>query len=390
MYDVKLLWRAELYIDERPTGAQLLGSVSQDWNDLHPWNAPPGDPMVAANVPVGGVPWWWTSDWGYNEWNRAYDGTQTFDGSVSGLSGLPGGNGGQVVNFPTWTKYNKGIFNSKKGSDATAEDDVSVVRVQGAVAYTSNDTDSPFRFAWELVQQRHAVKDLKQADSTQAPGNKWTNYIGHSVDESDVNHLTTSTCGGINWTGYTPYRPNYSAILKFDKKFANGCDWFPGTEQSSGLDCGALVWVAWSYSGNPYQYPYSPAYGMNWSAAAKDNPGSCGPLQIDDGSESWLIWDHTVLSPEQKGKYDTLTFNFPIVPGDVIVMTDKDGDLCHTAVVQSVHFEADGTFMVKDITFIEAASGAHAEYRVLDGESLKDYVDTNWLASFRIRRLIAR
>jgi hypothetical protein len=61
VYDKKMLWRANLYIDESVT-ATFLGTEgvreSVDWNDTHPWDVP--------YIGAIGAPAWWSAEWGNN------------------------------------------------------------------------------------------------------------------------------------------------------------------------------------------------------------------------------------------------------------------------------------------------------------------------------------
>jgi hypothetical protein len=101
VYDKKMLWRANLYIDE---------GLDDDWNNVHPWNAPPGiasggSQGVTYAEPVGWIPAWWSYDWGFNEWNRVHDGTASAAtiAPINGLSTLTAGDGKQGIKFIPFT-----------------------------------------------------------------------------------------------------------------------------------------------------------------------------------------------------------------------------------------------------------------------------------------------
>ncbi len=110
MYDKKLLWRANLYIDKGTT----------DWNNEHPWAAP-ADSSKTANAPE-----WWSTVWGYNEWNKP-------DTNYSGTAG------GQVVIIPS-IRWNYGINKTQH-------------TVEGTVAYDHQGWDNPFSYREKMRQQ---------------------------------------------------------------------------------------------------------------------------------------------------------------------------------------------------------------------------------------------
>ncbi len=117
VYDKKMLWRANLYIDE---GAE-------DWNKVHTWNVP-------AEGTDGG-PVWWNGDgsqtavqrWGNNEWNKKADGTS--------------GDGKQIVSIPS-TKWCYGYDNKSQHV------------ITKAVAYDHQGWDSPFSFNEKVESQK--------------------------------------------------------------------------------------------------------------------------------------------------------------------------------------------------------------------------------------------
>ncbi|MCK9169816.1 MAG: hypothetical protein M0P01_05325 [Treponema sp.] len=184
VYDKKLLWRANLYIYKKESA---LGDI--DWNDAHPWNVPP-----AAGVEQEDArPKSWSAAWGYNEWNRKYDGSQT----ANSLSGLAAGNGGQVVTFPEFTPL--------RTIPAGNETNPTAGNVIGkTVAYSYPDhpeekpddskgdagsMDSPFDFVWKMEKQKSLLAsaydtsgDVKIAsgtsswDDTKSPKNRWNKY----------------------------------------------------------------------------------------------------------------------------------------------------------------------------------------------------------------------
>ena len=102
VYDKKMVWRANLYINSKDA---MLGGL--DWNDAHPWNVP-----ASGN---NGPEWWDADIWGNNQWNKSYN--LQVNSEVTNLTTLPDGNGGQVVQFSQWTpvrnksnNYSKNIY----------------------------------------------------------------------------------------------------------------------------------------------------------------------------------------------------------------------------------------------------------------------------------------
>ena len=127
VYDKKMLWRANLYIDEG----------KNDWNNKHPWNVP-------VNGSSGG-PVWWNGDaektedkrWGNNEWNIKADGTS--------------GDGKQIVSIPS-TKWCYGYDNKSQHV------------IKKAVAYDHQGWDSPFSFNEKVESQKKLLNQWYTSD----------------------------------------------------------------------------------------------------------------------------------------------------------------------------------------------------------------------------------
>lgn len=147
MYDKKMLWRANLYIDE---GDDFFNetSIPVDWNDRCPW--------------IEG-----------NEWN-----TQN-------------GNGGQVITPVNVTSHN----------DSTVTD---------SVCYSLAAQDSPFEYNDKMLNHQLPLLSFiydsqgnvddsnpDRWDETTAPGNLWDNYESNIIDNNGIT--------------YYPYRPGYSS-----------------------------------------------------------------------------------------------------------------------------------------------------------------------------------
>jgi len=130
VYDKKMLWRANLYIDE---------GTGVDWNELHPWNAPASvSARDAAENPLWGrssAGAWDGARWGCNEWNKTYSFQSTFNiASMDNPSDtkMPGGQTSWLHPF-IWPVT---------GTEKT-----------GAVSYDYNGQDNPFVFDNKMDQQ---------------------------------------------------------------------------------------------------------------------------------------------------------------------------------------------------------------------------------------------
>ena len=147
VYDKRMLWRANLYINE---------GINDDWNNLHPWNAPPN-----ASLRSGGdkLPYWgyaqihtttgqliqnrlfldWdAARWGYNEWNWA-------NPEPTEVPSVPGT--GEQITIRSWVKG----FINERGNQ----------QVHNAVAYGYGQQSSPFSFNWGMEMQDYLRERLK-------------------------------------------------------------------------------------------------------------------------------------------------------------------------------------------------------------------------------------
>ena len=269
VYDKKMLWRANLYIAE----------TANDWNDQHPWNAPPGDPSIATNVPVDKVPVWWSKDWGYNEWNRRMKFSPEFmAGKNVGLANLPAGDGKQVVDIPAFTPLRTlprgqapGESNTLGGTVAYSypQHDYEPIKLpQNPTAEDlkhrqdgdSGSQDSPFDFLWKMLKQKTSLSTAYDTDGiaktqnsttswswTKAPKNSWKNY---SPGTSEV-------------PGYVPslglwYR-DCDNNTDVDESGISGLAWSQPYIYEAGTDCigfaqRAASWMFSSGSYNSYKW----------------------------------------------------------------------------------------------------------------------------------------
>lgn len=166
VYDKKMIWRANLYVDER-----VGNSKSRDWNDVHPWNAP-------CDENDSEQPWWWSPEWGFNNWNRFVFGTD-FD---CAMNALPRGNGMQVVTFAEYTSFRS------KGTSSSVFNNVSY-------DYNEKDVhawDSPFDFLYKLKKQNEVLrshfKKIIQEKSVQDESDDVTESAVQQEIISEVNN----------------------------------------------------------------------------------------------------------------------------------------------------------------------------------------------------------
>jgi hypothetical protein len=190
VYDKKMLWRANLYINED----------MNDWNDLHPWNAPPSGGVTAT------TPKWWTPEWGNNEWNREFKSSTTFlNGQSVGLNNLPIGNGGQVIQLPGYAavrkldsplantvaySYPSHRYESSSGWASPVMLQEGLGASPGALpAFDSTQgnpgsMDSPFDYVWKMRRQGFS-----------APSNNWWNYTVTQPGDGAI----SANLGGIRY-----------------------------------------------------------------------------------------------------------------------------------------------------------------------------------------------
>jgi hypothetical protein len=222
VYDKKLLWRANLYIEQKESA---LGNI--DWNNAHPWTGEEG--------------------FGANEWNIP-------DAGYSGQSG------GQVVSLPffTWPGYA-----NQSNANLDGEGILPRRSFQGSmVSYDYWGTDTPADFRTKLLQQKTFLGRLYNAQGvflnnwanigipetsqqwgqTYAPTTSVTNYHNYvkvtdrpKQSQSDFPHqVTIEQQGQIG--GY-PYIPGFS--FWYDHR--NGGNNWDVSYAAAGLDCVAFV-----------------------------------------------------------------------------------------------------------------------------------------------------
>ena len=128
VYDKKMLWRANLYIEE----------TENDWNNMHPWNVP----STGSN---GGPVWWDQNKWGNNEWNKKYN----FDLITNKFetTALEEGTGIQnVIQIPS-TRWYYGFWRSSNPDKVEKEN-------LKTTAYDYQGWDTPFSYVAKIDNQK--------------------------------------------------------------------------------------------------------------------------------------------------------------------------------------------------------------------------------------------
>jgi hypothetical protein len=204
VYDKKLLWRANLYIEQTESA---LGS--QDWNNAHPWNAPPDAGARSTELdPVWGKAAdgsWDKNTWGYNEWNRIHDGSVTSPVPFSGLAALAVGNGMQGIKLSSFTPVRPLTTTNTPQPDTGY--------ISGTIAYSFPDSwheppdaaalrgdagsmDGPFDFNKKMALQADLNADASWSNLMGADGyrfkqarNQWPSLP--DGDSADIDRFNT-------------------------------------------------------------------------------------------------------------------------------------------------------------------------------------------------------
>jgi hypothetical protein len=404
VYDKKMLWRANLYINED----------MNDWNDLHPWNAPPAPGVAAA----GGNPSWWSDAWGYNEWNR----NSESDTSFVSISVLPSGNGKQVIGLPVYTPIVKA--SASRGNNKLS----GRVEYSYPYEYLDGHFDSPFDFKKKLQYERSEIKNyytinptisitatttvggdsvpgeianqsLKSWSSTEAPMKVWGHYLTKNF------YLANSTSGvaaGLHYS-FIPGLGLYSLPSKKGEAVTGDLPVLSATERPgeatntspypAGTDCLGLAKRAASYSSVQYSWG---KLANGWAENGELSPGNGGrsfPLfkddinNIDQRDLSREIWTRGITSfskvVESASNWQSEQEKIGcIIPGDIFYYYYKIGaeTKSHIAIVADVQWFPDGR--VEDVSLIEAtfgtlSDGVYAQYVKTTSRLSTDYLDSS-------------
>ncbi|MDR1909554.1 MAG: hypothetical protein LBQ35_06530 [Spirochaetaceae bacterium] len=334
LYDKKLIWRSNLYINEK----------QNDWNDVHPWNAP-------ASAASGSVrPSWWAETWGYNEWNQA---------------SAPVRNGKQLTDIMGWTHWD---------SKSPAGD-----LGYTSVAYGWGSMDSVADFDREMKGQEQAIETYSQNEADQnaenslskkprgtvpgaAPGGEWQNYVfparrqntntgGEKQDDADVvwlypgdiseNQIQQNQQHQYYMSNPRPSVPGLSTHWAFSNPQKNRYHDSQSTV-TAGIDCSGFVQKSATYPGNAYELGR-----VTWRNSTTTIAGESMSREIFGGD--WYVTDaKSPIRPE------SLWFFSLAVPGDILVSAGV-----HVVLVQDTSPNPEGIVTGRDqVTVIHATQGS--------------------------------
>ena len=309
VYDKKMMWRAQLYIDER-INEDSTPSGDNDWNDLNPWTSAQG-----------------------NQWDTL-------------------GNGEQCE-LSAWTRWNDGvnIFNTTAYgwgcADSVADFKADLEEQKNALtAYYSDENNEKYG---ENNPHPSEHRDWSPWNHTYAPGeegiDRWHNYL-FGIYNSD--HGTYDALPGFE---DQPYMPGLSTWKRFDEE--DQYNYVPSdVKRSAGVDCVGFVQRCASYDGNPYE-----ADDINerciWGG------GMPARIAFSSDQYSWFIDNRNLLIPG-----DVL-----ILPGDPghIAMVLKIVYLANSRIIAlNDNGTSDGVFV------IEATKGDDEQWMVLNSQTWQD------------------
>jgi len=441
VYDKKMLWRANLYINEIE---QNLGNL--DWNEAHKWNIPSQKEETEAEE----VSSWWSSSWGYNEWNKQYDLGR--DSEIESLKDLQSGNGGQVVNFTEWTPLRKENGNI---TDRVAYDYPFKKEGNKSEIYA---WDSPFDFVYKLNQQKNAIKsnflaELEKVKTEEEKAKKGketavfynedkTEIAGNKKTIGELSEWETTTAPNNRWRYYwregeKGFIPSGGLYIKtidstindiyYDEK-QNTAKIEMINRKSAGTDCVGFAERTASYSGNEYKWNDLPNgwiegetpdkterltyYPQNAEASniilSKEKIGTLNSHFTEDYVSDNVITSNNLSESEFK---EFKSQFLKVIPGDII--TYKEGtEYAHIGIITNVDYEgikqAQSIVSIMDnIQVIESIYGSYVNYvfkrQLMDGMGTdykingKTFYKGSWfldwdteakIRNFQIERLI--
>jgi hypothetical protein len=413
VYDKKLLWRANLYIEQKESA---LGNI--DWNDAHPWNVPP----AAGVAQEGTCPKSWSDTWGCNEWNRKMTPDPQFTETTTvGLSNLPAGNGGQVVTFPEFTPLRTlpsgqipGINNILSKTVAYSYPQHDYEPIQNPAGPEENDPDhrqdgdsgsqdSPFDFTWKMIQQQAMMAAAYDSQGKNKTNTSTTSWAGTSAPDKTWKKYKR---GNITTPSYIP-----SLGLWY---------WQPGNGNNesgvsalflsqtyiyeAGTDCIGMAQRAASWMMKPGEYnsyvwhnllPGMMEYGdtrqgttspiVVYTAAAAGKRQY--PITEGESGTSDVIVNNEDKSADQNSAAYVAKLR-KLIPGDIFVKrrANTSSYSAHIAVVAYVPAKADeltGDELMNQIILVEAEFNNKIQ-SVIKVLSIGDYNNNNVTASKQI------
>lgn len=435
VYDKKMLWRANLYIDSND---------ENDWNILYPWNSPTTGltkgsfedkyrgsstttNIMKLNISKLEIDYDKIIWFGNNEWNKEYRGfdrlnNNNFEPEESEYQ-LDDSDGRQTIKFQPFT-YNPNITGDNRNKKEI-----------NVVSYSYGCADSPFEFNDELRQQQLIMSkyynligikfkqpktlwgdledetnvnmftpdeynlyvedyDVSKGDyfkedrnhisivgwkATTSP-EPWVNgesniYIKPSVHlgTSVVEYRVPSEVSNLSGIDNFPYLPGYS--LWFYLENSSCPDWLNAI--SAGVDCNGLVSRSASYQDNRYSWVDA----QNQSVKEYD-PGSSKKWFTNPSYPYWQqIGNHEIAS-------DRITYKRPrnilkdldkIKPGDIMYLQSSDGSGWHITLISDVMYSTD--MQLIDIKLIESTwqEPQFTYAKVINIKTLDDYKNNEWV-----------
>ena len=383
VYDKKMLWRANLYIN-KPEAA--LGG--EDWNNAHPWNVPVNNNDTTTNTPD-----WWNPNWGYNEWNAYTMLNENGDEEIQFANG-------RQIPIENWSKWNGGAD------------------VQNSVAYGWGAMDSVENFNTELLKQSRSIRSFREnnqtyseltwADNqTTAPNGDWNNYIfaerkkqngvanyGSNLSVSEKQTITQHT---YTASSNPPSVPGLSTQVRFGStNYYNHTDSAGTTHYSnsysftSGLDCSGLATITTNYKlNNDYVYEISGAkkgttdfvknnYTISLFAASSNNKWNINP-EVTNNTPNEII--------SQRDTHRKILSH--AVPGDIFVVSGS-----HVVILQNLNYYLNNSVITdyKQVDVIHSTSGIEGQWKTYQVHKGNWYQieagDTN--KEYQLRRLIRK
>ena len=367
VYDKKLLWRANLYINKSEPRLNGL-----DWNNAHPWPVPTKDSATGVSAQSGAstvlsaqnttppiTPDWWTPEWGYNDWNI---------GQI---------NGGQVE-IKAWTRFN--------GGD-----------VMDSVAYGYGVGQSVKEFNDGLEELSKAMVKKKAADSSYPPSGKVIKGISTAPDGQWGNYIFPAEdkyfkYGNHKLLGKEPSEffrsekndtkvliPGFSTYW-LDKNLYNS----EQTNYTLGIDCSGLVHRSTCYpdrQSSRYKTKKDTIHNINATAFMNEYSVAIQDVKWDLNPDITSSTPSTVI--EQRDEQRRLLSH--AVPGDILV---KDG---HVVFLQDLIYNPEKSVIedYNQVDIIHSTQGGITQtdqWKVQKGDWTE--LGATKKLSYKLRRLI--
>jgi cell wall-associated NlpC family hydrolase len=320
VYDKKMLWRANLYVDE--------GDGLADWNNAHPW--------------VYG-----------NEWNIDYR-DRDGDGNT-----IEPGDGGQVVGYSG--------FSSIRGDNRNDRVAYDYPILYGLPRRWYGAIDTPMEFQQHMECQRDAIDEWYQPggshnvpegqslpgeNETTAPGNNWRYYVpaswGSYAASGAAEVDPTPYLPGLGLVTYSPFdlaiSETEASAVSSDMTSGNDLHW---ARLMTGVDCVGFAQQVYDYGNNPYAWG---PLGVN--GADRAYPRAELDRMVGEGAP-WGVYSVLIVGYIPNEPLDRSLYSY-VKPGDIMYTRDGEGTGRHVAIVQRVDRNDDGSVEADGIHLIES------------------------------------